>query len=200
MKKTIVILFVMLVVLAALNIAAPFIFMRIADFLIVGDNLENADIILTLAGDSNGERVEQAVKLYKDKWAPKILMSGGPAVWNLTYAQNMRNQAVSLGVPKKDVLIQDRSESTYEDIKYSFLIIKKLNAKKVIIVTSPFHMRRAVMTAKKMYGRQGIKVIAFPVQKAKWVAKGWWKRHEDTQPVIYEYMAMAQYLLKGWLL
>ncbi|MFA4966610.1 MAG: YdcF family protein [Candidatus Margulisiibacteriota bacterium] len=177
----------------------PLVLNGLANFLIIQDKLEKADVILVLAGDSNGERVEGAANLFKLGYAPKILMSGGPAVWNLTYAQNMREEARLLGIPDKDILIQDRSKSTYEDIKFSFRILKKINAKSVILVSSPYHMRRAVSLARKLYPKEGIKVIAFPCQKSEWKKEGWWLRHEATQPVIHEYMALFQYLLKGWL-
>lgn len=178
----------------------PFLLQKMADFLIVQNDLEKADVILVLAGDTNGERVAQAVKLYKTGWAPKVLMSGGTAIWNVTYAQNMKDQARYLRVPAKDILLQDRSESTYEDLKYSLEILKRIGAKKVIIVSSPYHMRRLSLAARKMYGKEDIKIIVFPAQKTKWNKKRWWLRHEDTQPVAWEYMALLQYLLKGWLI
>jgi len=178
----------------------PFILQGMANFLVVQDQLEKADAILVLAGDANGERTAQAVALYKAGWAPKIIMSGGPAVWNLTYAQNMRNQAQFLGVQPKDIFIQDKSESTYEDIKYSLPLLENMGMKKLILVSSPYHMRRMTLVARKMYNPKGIKVIPYPVQNAKWKADKWWTRHEDTQLVIWEYMAMIEYLLKGWLL
>ena len=166
-------------------------------FLRVQDPLEKSDIILTLAGDSNGERVAQAVKLYKMGYAPKILMSGGPAIWHLTYADNMRRQATSLGVPKRSVILQDRSRSTMEDIQFSLPILQKLGVKKVILVTSPTHIRRSSLVARKYFTHSGIKVIAYPAQRSEFNPEHWWTRHEDTQPVIWESLALVQYLLKG---
>ncbi|KAF0135311.1 MAG: hypothetical protein FD145_137 [Candidatus Saganbacteria bacterium] len=191
---------VIALVIIGLILAAPLVLQKMADYLVVQDKLEKSDVILVLAGDPNGERVSQAVKLYKDKWAPKILMSGGPAVWHLTYAENMKEQAKSYGIPDKDIYLEDKSESTYEDIKFSLDILRKLEAKKIIIISSPYHMRRMSLTARKMYLKHGIKTIVYPVQKSKWNKEKWWLSHEDTQPVIYEYMALVQYLLKGWLL
>lgn len=197
MKKYIIYIFSIFCLLIAFY---PSVLQHIANNLVVQDKLERSDVVMVLAGDSNGERVAQAVDLYKKGWAPKILMSGGPAVWSLTYAENMKNQAKYLGVPDKDILIQDKSESTIEDILFSLQILKKMNIKKLILVSSPYHMRRMVSVARKMYRLGGIKIIAYPTQKTKWDSKNWWLRHEDTQPVIYEYMAIIQYLLKGWML
>lgn len=190
---------VSLIVILLIVVFHSFFLQAVPSFLYVEDKLEKADVILVLAGDGNGERVAQAVKLYKAGWAPKILMSGGPAIWHVTYADNMRWQATSLGVPRKDVIIQDKSKSTYEDIFFSHKIIKGMHAKKVILVTSPFHMRRTRAVAKKFIGHEGIKVIAYPVQKSNFNPDKWWQRHEDTQYVVWECFALVQYLFKGYL-
>ncbi len=193
MKKPVITISIIILLI----IAYPIVFQNMAEFLNIKDKLERSDIILVLAGDSNGERVSQAVELYKAGWAPKILMSGGPAVWHLTYAKNMRAQATSLGVPENDVVLQDRSKSTLEDIKFSYEEIKSLGSKKVILVTSPYHIRRASLVANKYFKKGGIKVIAYPAQKSVFNPKKWWTRHEDTQFVVWEYVATLEYLLKG---
>jgi len=167
-----------------------------ARWLIVQDKLEKADAIVVLAGDSNGERVAQGVELYKKGYAKFILMSGGPVMWKETYAENMRRQARSLGIPDKDIWVQAQSESTYEDARFSYSILKERNVKSIILVTSPFHSRRATRTAKRVFGRE-IKIISFPVQKSRSRAEGWWTRHEDTQTIIWELEAMIFYALKG---
>ena len=193
-------IYILIAIILFIFVAYPFMLNSMAGFLNVKDKIEKADGILVLAGDSNGERVAQAVELYKAGWAPKVLMSGGPAVWNLTYAQNMRRQATSLGVPDKDVLLQDKSKSTIQDIEFSLPIIKGLNAKTIILVTSPYHIRRASLVARKHYNKEGIKIIAYPAQKSSFDPNNWWTRYEDTASVVWEYVAMVEYLLKGKLI
>ncbi|MBI5700621.1 YdcF family protein [Candidatus Saganbacteria bacterium] len=194
MKKSLI---VFLILMTAAIVFHPVILNGMAKFLYVRDKLEKSDVILVLAGDSNGERAAHGVDLYKKGFAPKILMSGGPAIWHLTYAENMRNQATSLGVPAKDVLLQDRSRSTFEDIKFSLLILKKIDAKKVILVTSPTHIRRSRLVARKFFKKEGIKVMASPVEKSEFNPNKWWTRHEDTQYVVWEYVSLIGYMLKG---
>jgi uncharacterized SAM-binding protein YcdF (DUF218 family) len=168
----------------------------LANFLIVQDKLEKTDAIMVLAGDNNGERVAQAVKLYNQGYGKYLLMSGGPVMWHETYADNMKRQAVFLGVNPKNILVQDRSLSTYEDAKYSFPILKAHGIKSIILVSSPFHMRRALRTVKRAFKNE-IKVIGYPVQKDKNIANGWWTRHEGTQAIIWEYEALVFYTIKG---
>jgi len=196
MRKIIIILGIILILL---YFSFPFILEGMANFLVVQDPLQKAEVIVVLAGDDNGERVAEGVKLYKEGWAPKILMSGGPVVWNLTYAENMRQEARALGLPDTAILLQNKSRSTYEDAKYSLLILKEIGARKIILVTSPQHMRRARAVFRKMAKKEKIQVSAFPVKNSIFNPSKWWTRHEDTQAVVNEYVALFGYLLKGWL-
>jgi uncharacterized SAM-binding protein YcdF (DUF218 family) len=189
--------YVIIALLVLLIIFHPFLLERAAEFLIVQDKLVKADTILVYAGDANGERVAQAVELYKKGYGKFLLMSGGPAIWHQTYADNMREQAKSLGVAEKDILIQDRSRSTYEDAKFSLPMLKAKKVRSVILVTSPYHMRRARRTTRRLYDKENIKVIAYPVQNSEFKVKGWWKRHDATQAVVWEYEAFIFYLIKG---
>lgn len=197
MKKKLFVSIILIII--ALIVLHPFILTKMSDFLVVQDKLEKSNVILVLAGDSNGERVGQAVELYKKGYAPKILMSGGPAVWHLTYAENMKRQATSLGVPARDVMLEDKSRSTIEDIRFSLPILRQLKARSIILVTSPSHTRRASLVARKYYNPENIIVFVYPVQKSEFNPNKWWTRHEDTQPVVWEYVSLAQYLLKGQL-
>lgn len=195
MKRITIILIVLIGLFAVYDIFIVF----MPSMLYVKSDLKKSDAILVLAGDSNGERVAHAVELYKQGYAPKIVMSGGPAVWHLTYAENMRRQATCLGVPAKNVIIQDKSKSTIQDIKYSLPVLKKMKVLRVILVTSPYHIKRSYLVAKKYYSKEGIEVLASPADKTVFNPNKWWTRHEDTQFVIWEYVAIVQYLLKGYL-
>ena len=176
----------------------PLILNGMARFLIVRDRLEPADVIIVLAGDSNGERVAAGVKLYKQGYANKLLMSGGPLAWKLTYAEWMKEQAMALGVDPKDVILEVDSRSTFENAKLTLPIVRELQAKTVIMVTSPPHTRRAKRVFRNAYSKEKIKVISCPVENSAFQLAGWWKRHEDTQFVVREYISMFYYILRRY--
>ena len=171
-----------------------------ARFLMVRDRLEPADMILVLAGDDNGERVRESVELYRQGYAREILMSGGPLAWRLTAAEWMKKQAVAMGVPARAVLTEDRSESTLENALFVLSVLKGRGTKSVILVTSPTHSRRADRVFRKVLPPQGIKVISSPVplEKSEFRVDRWWTRHEDTQQVVWEYVSLVYYFLKGY--
>ncbi|MGB9613017.1 MAG: YdcF family protein [Candidatus Margulisiibacteriota bacterium] len=191
-------LFLLVVILIGSYFSYPFILMGMANYLIVQDEIKPADVIVVLGGDNNGERVEEGVKLFKRGYAPYLLMSGGPLAWKLTQAQWMKKQAVESGIPPKFILIQEKSRSTIEDAKFCLPILMEHNFKSVILVTSPYHTRRARRVFQKICAPQGIKVLVYPAQKSDFNPVGWWRKHEDTAYVVWEYVAFVLYLLKGY--
>jgi len=179
-------------------LAYPLVLEGMANYLVVQDKLEKADVIIVLGGDNNGERVSQGIRLYKEGFAKHLLMSGGSLAWKLTCAQWMKRQAVESGVPAAVILLQDRSRSTIEDAKFSLPIIKNYGFKSVILVTSPTHSRRAAKVFRRVFPREGIKVIIYPAQKSEFNPHRWWTRHEDTAYVVWEYVSLVLYFFKGY--
>lgn len=198
MKRKYFIALIFAGILVALYFFHPFLLTNAAKYLIVEDKLEKADLIIVLGGDTNGERVDQGVALYKKGYAGRMLMSGGPLYRDLTYAQLMKKQAVKMGIPSAAILTQDESRSTKEDAKYSFGLFKKYKIKSIILVTSPTHSRRAGSSFRKLLAQEKIKVIIYPAQKSEFKLARWWTRHEDTGAVVWEYVAMVLYFLKGF--
>ncbi len=198
MRKKLIGLIVLVAVLLGAYYSYPSFLEGAARFLIVRDRLEPADVIVVLAGDDNGERVEEAVKVYRKGYSQKLLLSGGPLAWNLTAAQWMRKHARTLGIPSTAILTQDRSRSTLEDVILCLPILKKYGFRSLILVTSPTHSRRAKRVFEKVCAGEGIKIISWPAQKSKFKLSRWWTRHEDTQLVIWEYVSLVFYWFKGF--
>jgi uncharacterized SAM-binding protein YcdF (DUF218 family) len=198
MKQRLTLLLLFVFFVFGIYLLLPYMLEGMGRFLIVRDPLEKADIILVLAGDHNGERVTEGVKLFKEGYAEKILMSGGPLAWKLTSANWMKKQAIAMGVPAKAILIQGRSESTLEDAEFSFPIIKNKNYFSVILVTSPSHSRRSKRVFNKVFSKAGIKILSAPARKSRFNPREWWTRHEDTEAVVREYIAFVYYFIKGY--
>lgn len=198
MRKIFLWLVIPLIVLLGLWIFHEPLLESTAHWLIVQDKLAKTDGIVVLAGDDNGERVRQAVELYRQGFAPKLVLSGGPLAWHITSAGWMKKQALALGVPEQFILLQEKSRSTIEDAKFTLPIVNAQHWKAIILITSPAHTRRAGWVFKKVFGRAHVEVITYPVQKSEFHPTGWWRRHEDTQAVMWEYVSLVYYLIKGF--
>lgn len=96
-------------------------------------------------------RVDHAVSLYNQKYARKIIMSGGnDEGTNINEAEHMKQFAVEAGVPQEDILIENKSTSTYENFTFSQNILEAADLHSVIIVTDPYHIARAELVASKL--------------------------------------------------
>ena len=143
--------------------------------LIKPSKVESADAVVVLSGmvktiqtkngldyewDEAADRIFAGIDLFKSNKAPVLILTGGKLPWSIGVPEGeyLRNVAIDLGVPKKDILITENVENTDQEAK----AIKKillLDNPKVILVTSAFHMPRAQL----VFEAAGINVIPFPV-------------------------------------
>jgi len=97
-------------------------------------------------------RINQAVSLYKNHYAPKILMSGGTDKENnVNEAETMKKIAIEASVPEADILMEKESTSTYENLALSQKILNKVGLHSVIMVTDPSANARAGLVASKLH-------------------------------------------------
>jgi uncharacterized SAM-binding protein YcdF (DUF218 family) len=123
--------------------------------------IKNYDVGIVLGGmaeyDTNlkelsirrgGDRIWQAISLYKKGKIKKILISGDNGYLTdrgLHEAPQLKKVLVLWGIPAKDILIESVSKNTYENAIESKKILKKNNLldKKLLLITSGRHMRRS---------------------------------------------------------
>jgi len=192
-------LLIAFVILAALiYIGHGFILKEAGKFLYYKDEIKPADVIVILAGEET-ERVEYGVKLFKEGWArkDKVILTGGPLVWKYTWAALMQEHALSLGVPKSVILLADKSRTTEEDVIFTKELMDKHGYKSCIIVTSPYHSRRAAKIFRKLMGDK-IKIISAPAEKSWFRFDEWWKRERDRARVLDEYSKFIWLLIFGF--
>lgn len=147
----------------------------IGDYLTPSDKLQKADAIVVLSGGE--DRTEWGIKLYQDRWAPKILFSG--AALDKTGPSNaaaMRATALKAGIPDDSILIESKATNTYENGTLSRPILDNMGAKKIILVTSPYHQRRAYEIFKDVFKGEQITIINSPSGYSAWSAESWWQK------------------------
>lgn len=161
------------------------------------DQMKPTDAIVILAGEET-ERVEYGVQLFKEEWAKKdrIVLAGGPLVWKHSWASLMKEHAIALGIDPKHILLEDQSRSTEEDALYTKQILKKHNIRSIILVTSPYHSRRAATIFERVMGSE-IRVISAPAEKSWFSFHEWWKRRRDRAMVLNEFSKFVWLLLFG---
>ncbi len=139
------------------------------------DTVEESDAIVVLSGmvriietqlgyryelTEASDRILAGVDLFKEKKAPIIILTQGKLPWSLGLSEGeyLRDLAIKLGIPKKNIILTELVQNTAQEAKSIKKIFSKNNFR-VILVTSAFHMPRA----KKVFDSAGINVIPFAV-------------------------------------
>ena len=96
-----------------------------------------ADVIVVLGGDAS-DRPWKALELYRQDRAPAIFISGGDD-YNF-----IRHRFEMAGVPTNSLCGEGRSRTTCENAEVSVPLLRARGARRVILVTSWYHSRRAL--------------------------------------------------------
>jgi uncharacterized SAM-binding protein YcdF (DUF218 family) len=163
-----------------------------------------------------GDRVLYAAELYRQGKAPVILATGGRINWyegaGSTAAGEMRQLLLFLGVPARDILLEEVSLNTYENAIYSAVLLQERQAQRILLVTSAMHMPRAY----PLFVATGLEVIPAPTDYI--LSEAEWQTLWQPDPVaifvnlfptagqlnlttsaLKEYIGWLVYRLRGWL-
>jgi uncharacterized SAM-binding protein YcdF (DUF218 family) len=157
----------------------------------------HADAIIVLGGN-DGDRALRALGLYKEGYAPKIVLTGlergrasPPAnlQWRAEYL-------AARGVPKSALRFEIYSENSYEEAENILDLMKKQGWRTVIAVSDPPHMRRLAWTWHRVFKGSGLSYALVASAAQWWMPGDWWRDEHSGAFVITEYIKIAYYLAK----
>jgi uncharacterized SAM-binding protein YcdF (DUF218 family) len=108
-------------------------------------------------GDSM-ERLVTAARLEKRLKVPIIVSGGSAGKGSRPEAPAMKRILVDLGVPANRVIVEERSRDTMENAAYTKEICSGHGYHKAVLLTSSYHMKRAV----KAFRKNGLTVTPYP--------------------------------------
>ena len=146
------------------------------------------------AGGGAQERIGMAVSLYNAGMAPRLIISSG-YVFALREAEVMKAVAISEGVPPEAIVLEERAANTYENVVFTNAILAAHNWKRIALVSSPYHMRRALLTWKKVAPE--VEVIATPPPMSSFYAHDRGATLEQIRSLMQEYAAIVYYWWRG---
>ncbi len=178
-----------------------------------------ADVIVVLSGMVNPlagpgtrpeflgslDRILVGEELLRKGTARHLLISGGSGLIlakGESEATILGRWLTERGVPVRHIIIEPKSRNTAENARESAAIIRAAGWKKVVLVTSAFHMPRSVMCFRKA----GVEVIPYPVDYyASRVFPGpealvpGESALETTTVVMKEIVGIAAYWIRGYI-
>ena len=110
---------------------------------------EHADLIL-IGGCGDLGLSERAAEIYHAGVAPKIVISGYQSQFTFTTeASLLANRCIELGVPIKDIVLEEQASNTGENIRFSAALIGEVQS--VILVHKPYMSLRFLATAEAQW-------------------------------------------------
>lgn len=151
------------------------------------------------------ERVQYALELFNKGYARHLIFSSG-YMYVFKEPLVMKALAVSLGVPPEAIILEDKAKNTYENVEFTKKILLTNGWNKILIVSSPYHMRRVSLVFRK--NAAAINVIYTPIPRSLFYAHGVgpngrkaWKQinMEQIRGLLHEYIGIIYYWFKGWI-
>jgi uncharacterized SAM-binding protein YcdF (DUF218 family) len=125
------------------------------DYHHLNHHLEKSDAILVM-GSHDLRVAERGAQLFLERWAPLLIFSGGlgnltRGIWDRPEAERFADVAVSMGVRREEILIENQSTNTGENVRLTqeLLAKRQLDPLKFILVHKPYMERRAFATFRK---------------------------------------------------
>jgi uncharacterized SAM-binding protein YcdF (DUF218 family) len=201
---------IMVVVISAFYIFRDPILLKIGGYLVIQDDLSPVDLIHVIAGEDY--RTDYAIQLYKQGLAKYIFFTGGWCDFHhYNHGQHGMERALDQGVPAQAIAYDDTHViSTYDEALRlkAYMDESQSPIQSVIVVSDPFHMRRARWTYRRVLGKDiDVRMAPVPFEQTPYQQR-WW---EDPKSMVYvrdEYQKLIYYiaryqlswgLLKDWL-
>jgi uncharacterized SAM-binding protein YcdF (DUF218 family) len=179
---------------------------RLGTFLAAEGPLQRADAIIVLAG-SRMERPLEAGDLHSGGWAPQIVLTedtpdGGMRALRArklpipTNAEIARDMLVRLGVPASSVTIQpDWHGSTAHEAHTIRTLALSRGWRRIIVVTSKFHIRRARLAVQRELAGTGVQLIMRATRYDESDPEHWWRTRAGIRWTASEAQKLIVYAL-----
>lgn len=133
-----------------------------------------ADAIVAISGGDTSARTKEAIFLYQQGWAPIIVFSGAAEDGGVSNAAAMRQQALDARVPESAILLDEHSMNTADNASQVRPIVQQHNLKRLILVTSMYHQRRASIEFERRVGDIAT-IVNHPTRDDRfWLGDYWW--------------------------
>jgi uncharacterized SAM-binding protein YcdF (DUF218 family) len=166
------------------------------EFWVVDEPAAQSDALIVL-GDDNyaADRAFHAAELYREGVAHVVVASGRMLRQNVSIADVMEHDLESFGVPATSIVkLTHRAQNTREEAVEAARLIQTRGWKRVVVVTSNYHARRA----RFIYGRVLPSSVSLRVSGARdseFDPSRWWQTRQGRKLFLSE---LAGYLVARW--
>jgi len=172
----------------------------------VEDALEPASAIIVLSGGSPLRALE-AARLYKDEWAPRIILNQSVRRESFYAFESLGIDVVEQheydhevllrrGVPDEAIwVIEEEVENTVAELRTTLRLLSSSTDTTLIIVTSNFHTRRTSKIWNDLTDGKIKGVVRSTRSDTLFDPATWWKNRAAIKSLVNEYMGLINYWL-----
>ena len=133
-------------ILLTLNFIAYFVFFAVQDVIIVlGAQVRGKKITNSLK-----RRLDRGIAYLKENPETRVVVSGGQGKGeDVTEAFAMAQYLVSHGIAEEQISLEEKSRNTYENLKYSALLVDSMDDR-IGIVSNNFHIYRSLLLGRQI--------------------------------------------------
>jgi uncharacterized SAM-binding protein YcdF (DUF218 family) len=176
--------------IAVAVVAHPVWLPRLGFLLVNAEPPQKADRIVVLAGDRRGNRVLKGAELVRQGYAPKAALSSPVDLYGVGEGELAMRFAGKHGYPQ-DMFepIPTPSNSSAEEAVRVLAEARRRGWKKLLVVTSDYHTRRARRIYEGLSGDIEVHVTAAP--DTHFQAASWWKHREGRKVWLLEFTKLV---------
>jgi uncharacterized SAM-binding protein YcdF (DUF218 family) len=185
-KRLVSLIAVVVLTVCLIPFIAPACLRFAGKFLVREQEPVRADVALVLAGDPSGNRIRKAGDLARSGLVPKVLVSG-PTRW---YGRNEAELAIEFATSNgyannlfEAVLME--ALSTAEEARVFAVELKRRGIRKLLLVTSNYHTRRATAIFRSTLPSE-IQIVTVGAPDRHFHPDTWWHTREGQKMFFFE--------------
>jgi uncharacterized SAM-binding protein YcdF (DUF218 family) len=159
--------------------------------------LQASNAIVVISGDEQLARFQEGLNLYQRGLAHLLVFSGAAFDNGTSNADVMRDLAVRRGVPESAILHEPFGEDTWGNAVHTRELLEQHGVHSAILVTSPYHARRAKLTFDAAYAGSGISLTVHSAPDSQWRKQSWWQQAETRRLTLTELQKLGYILATG---
>jgi uncharacterized SAM-binding protein YcdF (DUF218 family) len=156
-----------------------------------------SDAIVVISGDEQLARFREGVRLFESGYGKYLVFSGAALDNGVSNAEVMRDLAVQSGVPSRSILEDALGEDTWGNAIHTRDLLVSRGLRSAILVTSPYHARRAKLTFDAAYAGTGISLLVHAAPDSEWRKLSWWQQAETRRLTFVELQKLGYILVTG---
>jgi uncharacterized SAM-binding protein YcdF (DUF218 family) len=159
---------------------------------VVDEPLEQAEALIVLSDDNfYADRATRAAELYREGKAKLVVASGRRLRPSAGIGELMEHDLIERGVPKENILrVAHDADNTREEAEALLKVARERKWRKVIVVTSNYHTRRARYIFRKVFPQQ-VEVAVASARDGDFDPAHWWEKRLSIKQLTRELAGMV---------